>query len=82
MPTSKSLTSSDEAQVLLYRQKAAEGDYLFLLKELLAICHGDGGQYTELAGIDYSVLDAEIRLSEERVELRQLRNALRRKNGP
>lgn len=77
MPTSKSLTSSDEAQLLLYREKAAEGDHLFLLKELLAICHGDGGQYTELVGLEYSVLDAEIRVSDERVELRQLKRRLR-----
>lgn len=79
MPTSKSWTSSDESQLELYREKAAEGDYLFLLKELLAVCHRDGGQYTELVGIHYSVVDAEIRLSEERVELRELKHKRRTK---
>lgn len=81
MPTSKSSTSNDEARILLYREKAAEGDHLFLLKELLAICHGDGGHYTELAGLDYSVIDAVQRISDERVELRRLRNMLSKKNG-
>jgi hypothetical protein len=59
-------------------KKAAEGDYLFLLKELLAVCHRDGGQYTELAGLAASVEDAIESVSGTRVELYELRNKLRR----
>lgn len=62
MPTSKSLTSSKrvvkDAQILHIRKLAAEGDHLSLLRDLLAVIHRDGGHYTELAGLDYSVIDA------------------------
>ena len=58
MPTSKSSTSSDDFQRAIFEKKAAEGDYLFLLNELLAVCHRDGGHYTALAGHAVSVQDA------------------------
>lgn len=47
-----------DAQIHHIRKLAAEGDHLSLLRDILAIIHRDGGQYTELAGLDYSVIDA------------------------
>ena len=58
MPSSKSLTSIEPEYRSLIEQRAAEGDHLFLLLELLSIIHRDGGQYTKLAGLGVSVTDA------------------------
>ena len=58
MPTSKSsiLTEDDYSQLL--KEKATEGDHLYLLIELLSVIHRDGGQFTLLAGLATSVEEA------------------------
>lgn len=58
MPNIKSSSLIDEGYRQLLHQKAAEGDYLSLLTELLSVIHRDGGQYTILAGLPTSVEDA------------------------
>lgn len=72
MPTMKSSTLSEDYRSLL-KEKAAEGDYLFLLKELLAVIHRDGGQYTLLTGLTTSFEDAVNNVINTRVELRTLK---------
>lgn len=80
MPSSRSLTSSKggigDAQIRHIRKLAAEGDHLSLLRDLLAIIHRDGGHYTELAGLDYSVIDAIDIIHDLRAGNRELRHQL------
>ena len=62
MPTSKSSTSSLDAHALSYRsivhERLDQKDYRWLLGELLAVIHRDGGHYTAIAGEEVSFLDA------------------------
>ncbi len=80
MPTSKSSTSSRMFQRAVFEKKAAEGDHLFLLKELLAVIHRDGGQYTELAGLALSVEDAIESISNARAQIVEFGRLLRAKH--
>lgn len=80
MPTLKSSTSIDELFAEALREKAAEGDYEFLLHHLLAVIHQDGGQYTTLAGYAVSIEDAITRVRDLRSEVANLFKA-RKKNG-
>lgn len=73
MPTLKSSTLIDETYRSLLREKAAEGDHLFLLNELLAVIHRDGGHYTLLAGLPASVEDAMGVFYDLRTQLRALK---------
>lgn len=68
MRSSKLSTSNDYPA--LVRQKAAEGDHLWLLNELLSRIHQDHGQYTTLAGLPTSFEDALTILSLSRGSLR------------
>jgi hypothetical protein len=72
MPTSKSLTSIDDEYRALLQKKVAEEDYKWLLDELLSYIHNDVGHYTKLAGHVVSFEDAIIRISEMRLEIRNL----------
>lgn len=58
MPISKSSTSIDHTYRLLIMEKADRHHYKWLLDELLALIHRDGGQYTALSGYAVSVEDA------------------------
>lgn len=58
MPTMKSSTLIEPTYKALLQKLAAEGDYLSLLNELLAVIHRDGGHYTILVGVPASVEDA------------------------
>lgn len=73
MPSLKSSTLMDESYRSLLQEKAAEGDHLFLLQELLAVIHRDGGQYTLLTGLPTSVEDAMKVVIDLRTELRSLK---------
>lgn len=81
MPTSKSLISNNPLRRLFIDQCVEGGDYKQLLIELLAVVHRDGGQYTQLAGFATSVEDAIARVEEMRMEITNLFNARKKKNG-
>jgi hypothetical protein len=55
-----------------------EENYEALLKELLAVCHRDGGHYTVLAGYSVSLLDAIIFVQDLIRENRELKDHVRR----
>lgn len=59
MPNSQSstLSKADELTAIVSRH-VESGNYRVLLGSLLAVCHRDGGQYSELAGLTVSVVDA------------------------
>ena len=78
MPSSKLSTSIDQTYKAILREKAAEGAYQFLLDELLAVIHRDGGHYTVLTGHDVSVADAMDLVLRLRHENRELHGELRR----
>lgn len=81
MPNTKLSTSNEELRSALYAEKAAEGDYLFLLKELLAVIHRDGGQYTVLTGLATSVEDAVHAIVSTRRLLREAQQRELKRNG-
>lgn len=81
MPNTKLSTSNEETKHALFERKAAEGDYLFLLKELLAIIHRDGGQYTVLSGLATSVEDATHAVVSTRRLLREAQQRELKRNG-
>lgn len=59
MPNSRSSTSNKpDALTAIIDKAVSKGDLVTLLHSLLAVCHRDGGQYTELAGLTVSVVDA------------------------
>lgn len=70
MPSMKSSSLIEEPYKKLLQEKAAEGDHLFLLTELLAVIHRDGGQYTVLVGLPLSVEDAMCTVLDLRSQLR------------
>lgn len=49
--------------------QGAGPDVMFLLRELLAFIHRDGGHHTEKVGLVRSALDAETKVTNERTEL-------------
>jgi hypothetical protein len=53
-------------------------NYEALLKEVLAVCHRDGGHYTILAGYSVSVLDAIVYVQELIRENRELKDYVER----
>jgi len=72
MPSSKSLTSSEQANELrrkAYIKWSEEKNYEELLKDLLAEVHRDGGQYTILSGYAVSTFDAVEKLRSMRRKL-------------
>lgn len=52
------MSSDPEKLERLVRRCVDKGDHVVLLESLLAVCHRDGGQYTQLAGLATSVVDA------------------------
>ena len=75
MPSSKSLTSSEQADQLrrlAYNKWSEEKNYEELLKDLLAEIHRDGGQYTTLTGYAGSSYDAVSKLRSMRRKLTSL----------
>lgn len=52
------MSSEPDKLTQLVTRSVDKGDYGTLLYSLLAVCHRDGGQYTELAGLTVSVVDA------------------------
>jgi hypothetical protein len=79
MPSFKSSSLIDEQYRQLIHQKAAEGDHLSLLTELLSLIHRDGGQYTVLVGLPASVEDAMKVVLDLRSQLR-MANYLNKQN--
>ena len=73
MQSSKSSTSIDEARRAYIIGRVNAHDYLTLLRDLLAIIHRDGGQYTAIAGLAVSVEDAMSRYCTLLSDLREAR---------
>ena len=78
MPTLKYSTSIDEGFKRVASMKAVDQDYKWLLDQLLALIHRDGGQYTTLVGYADSVNDAIDKVVSTRKELSM---RLHRKDG-
>ena len=72
-PTSKLSTLSKEelakAELNRVAKLVTDADYRSLLIELLAVIHRDGGQYTNLAGLAVSFVDAEAKVINDRKKL-------------
>lgn len=59
MPSLPSSTSSNrDLDTMFVRSLIEQDDHKGLLLNLLAVIHRDGGHYTELAGLETSVVDA------------------------
>lgn len=55
------------------QKHAEQGDYKWMLDQLLAVLHRDGGQYTALSGYTVSVEDAMHQFYVDRTELQKHR---------
>lgn len=62
----------------LIEEFVKEENYEALLKEILAVCHRDGGHYTILSGYSVSVLDAIVFVQDLIRENRELKDHVAR----